>query len=61
LVVRNPIYNDPCWVEASALQVAAGVDVSTLQVFFPPPTATPTFTPSPTSTPTLTPEPSAAP
>ncbi len=52
-VVRNPIYRDPCWVQASDLQVDPGVDVNALEIFYPPPT--PTWTPTSTPTPTNTP------
>jgi uncharacterized protein YgiM (DUF1202 family) len=52
-IVRNPIYHDPCWVQAQDLQIEPGYDISRLQTFYPPPT--PTFTPS--STPTATPTP----
>lgn len=54
-IIRNPIYHDPCWVEADVLQIEAGYDLSGLQVFYPPPT--PTLTPTQTSTPTVTPTP----
>jgi uncharacterized protein YgiM (DUF1202 family) len=51
-IVRNPIYRDPCWVQAKDLQIEPGYDVSGLQIYYPPPT--PTLTPSltPTATPT---------
>lgn len=52
-IVKNPIYNDPCWVQAADLQLDPGMDVSGLKVYYPPPT--PTYTPS--STPTFTPTP----
>jgi uncharacterized protein YgiM (DUF1202 family) len=52
-IVRNPIYRDPCWVQAQDLQIEPGYDISGLQIYYPPPT--PTFTPS--STPTATPTP----
>lgn len=51
-IVRNPIYRDPCWVQARDLQVDPGVDVAALQVYYPPPT--PTYTPSETPLPTPT-------
>lgn len=51
-IVLNPIYRDPCWVQAKDLQIEPGYDTSGLQTYYPPPT--PTFTPSltPTATPT---------
>lgn len=51
-IVRNPIYRDPCWVQAKDLQIEPGYDISGLQTYYPPPT--PTLTPSltPTATPT---------
>ena len=51
-IVRNPIYRDPCWVQAKDIQIEPGYDVSGLQIYYPPPT--PTLTPSltPTATPT---------
>jgi len=50
-IVRNPIYNDPCWVQERYLQIDPGYDTASLKVFNPPPTPTPTFTPVPTNTP----------
>lgn len=52
-IVKNPIYNDPCWVQAADLQLDPGMNVSGLKVYYPPPT--PTYTPS--NTPTFTPTP----
>ncbi len=54
LVVRNPIYHDPCWIEASRVQIDSGYDLSGLKIFYPPPSPTPTstLTPTPTATPT---------
>lgn len=49
-VIDNPIYHDPCWVEADVLQFPAGFNLSGLQVFTPPPTPTLTLTPVPTAT-----------
>ncbi|MFL7871953.1 MAG: hypothetical protein AB8I58_24200 [Anaerolineales bacterium] len=51
-IVRNPIYKDPCWVQAQDLQIEPGYNISGLETYYPPPT--PTFTPSltPTATPT---------
>ena len=51
-IVRNPIYRDPCWVQARDLQVDPGVDLGALQVYYPPPT--PTYTPTETPIPTAT-------
>ncbi len=56
-IIRNPIYHDPCWVQADVLQIEAGYDLSGLKVFNPPPTPTFTPTPAPTKTPTVTPTP----
>lgn len=56
-VVRNPIYRDPCWVEASAIRIEPGFSLANLQTFFPPPTATPTPTATPDFTPTASPTP----
>lgn len=52
LIVRNPTYHDPCWVQASDLQVDASFDVNALQIYYPPPT--PTRTPRPTPIPSAT-------
>jgi uncharacterized protein YgiM (DUF1202 family) len=51
-IVRNPIYRDPCWVQAQDLQVGSGIDAGALQVYYPPPT--PTYTPTETPLPTAT-------
>ncbi len=55
-IIRNPIYQDPCWVPTADLQVSPNVDLSGLPYFSPPPTPTltPSKTPRPTSTPTAT-------
>lgn len=54
-VIRNPIYGDPCWVQANYLQIPASVNVSVLPLYNPPWTPTPTSaftaTPGATSTP----------
>jgi uncharacterized protein YgiM (DUF1202 family) len=52
LIIRNPTYHDPCWVQASDLQVDASLDVNALQIYNPPskPTKTPRPTPEPTET-----------
>jgi hypothetical protein len=52
-IIRNPIYNDPCWVRASVVKLDASFDVNVLQVFDPPPL--PTNTPKPTPVPSPTP------
>ena len=52
-IVDNPIYHDPCWVQAKDLLIEPGYDLSGLETYYPPPT--PTYTPS--STPTSTPTP----
>jgi hypothetical protein len=57
LIVRNPIYHDPCWIQARDLQIDPGLDLSGLPYFSPPPTPTPT----PTKTPTKTPAPTVTP
>jgi hypothetical protein len=42
LVIRNPRYHDPCWIQAAYLQVDSGFNVSALPIFHTPPTPTPT-------------------
>jgi hypothetical protein len=56
-IVRNPIYHDPCWIQATDLRIDPGLDPSGLPYFSPPPTPTPTptNTPTKTRTPTVTP------
>lgn len=54
-IVRNPIYNDECWVQASDLQLDASYYTADLKTFYPPPTPTPTITSTPTAT--VTPRP----
>lgn len=56
-IVDNPIYHDPCWAQAAALQIEPGYNTSTLPVYTPPPTPTPTatITRTPTATATNTP------
>ncbi len=49
-IIRNPIYHDPCWIEATNLQMDPGYDVSQLKIYYPPPTPGPTETPVPTPT-----------
>jgi len=47
LIVENPRYHRPCWIQASNLQIDPAYDVSVLPTFTPPPTPTPThLTPS---------------
>jgi hypothetical protein len=55
-IVRNPIYGDPCWLQANDLQIPAGYDVSSLPLFNPPFTETPTasVTPLVSATPSVT-------
>ena len=55
LLVDNPTYHVPCWVQQSYLQIESGVDLGGLPVFIPPPTPTPTIVPTKTFTPTPTP------
>ncbi len=50
-VISNPIYKDPCWVQANDVQIEPGFDTSTLKLISPPPLPTPTWTPSITPTP----------
>ena len=52
-IIRNPRYNDPCWVQARDLQLDASFDVNALQLYNPP--ALPTKTPKPTPIPSPTP------
>ncbi len=58
-IVRNPTYGDPCWIQATDIQLPPGFDVSVLPLFNPPATVTPTGSPTPlvSSTPTGTPAP----
>ncbi len=48
LVVQNPTYHQRCWVAAQDLQLDPALNLSTLQVFNPPPTPGPKYTPTPT-------------
>ncbi|MFZ1042457.1 MAG: hypothetical protein WAN58_14220 [Anaerolineales bacterium] len=41
-VVRNPRYNDPCWIQQEYVQIDPGYDLSTLKTFAIPWTPTPT-------------------
>jgi hypothetical protein len=52
-IIRNPRYNDPCWVRARDLKVDASLDLNSLKIFDPPPL--PTNTPKPTLIPSPTP------
>jgi hypothetical protein len=54
-VITNPIYKDPCWVQAVDIQIEPGFDTSALKLIAPPPLPTPTWTPSQTPTPSPTP------
>ncbi len=45
-VIRNPVSGDPCWLEASNLQIPASVDLPALPVYNPPWTPTPTPPPA---------------
>jgi len=42
-VIKNPRYNDPCWIQMQYVQIDLGYDLSTLKTFALP--ATPTATP----------------
>jgi len=53
-IIDNPIYHDPCWVNADVLQFDNGYNLSGLAVFTPRPTPTPTPTSTRTPTPTWT-------
>ncbi|HVN14195.1 MAG TPA: hypothetical protein VMT73_00520 [Anaerolineales bacterium] len=54
LVVRNPIYHDPCWIESSNVHIDPSFNIASLPIVYPPPTPTPTAskTPVPSATPT---------
>ena len=41
-IIRNPRYNDPCWIQQENVQVDPGYDLSTLKIFALPWTPTPT-------------------
>ncbi len=62
-IVRNPIYHDPCWILATALQIEPSVNITGLPYFSPPPTptSTPTNTPTITNTPAPSPTPTSTP
>jgi hypothetical protein len=59
LLVENPTYLVPCWVQDIYLQIDPGTDFAVLPIFTPPPTPTPTasLVPTRTPTPTQTPHP----
>ncbi|HUH98727.1 MAG TPA: hypothetical protein VLZ89_15285 [Anaerolineales bacterium] len=46
-VIEGPVYHDPCWMPQEDLQIDAGYDFHSLQIFYPPPTARPTRTKKP--------------
>ena len=50
IIVKNPIYKDPCWMQAFDIKLDPSVDIKSLQIFYPPvpPTKTPLPLPSPT-------------
>ncbi|MBI5945209.1 MAG: hypothetical protein HY864_12635 [Chloroflexi bacterium] len=54
LLVDNPTYHVPCWVQDIYLQFDPGTDFAVLPIFTPPPTPTPTASLIPTRTPTPT-------
>lgn len=58
-IVDNPIYHDPCWAQATSIQIEPGYNTATLPVYTPPPSPTPT--PTNTRTPTNTPPPTNTP
>jgi len=41
-IVRNPRYNDPCWIQQEYVQIDPAYDLSTLKTFAVPATPTPT-------------------
>ncbi|HSR21600.1 MAG TPA: hypothetical protein VLL49_11855 [Anaerolineales bacterium] len=51
LVVNNPTYRDPCWIEVDNLQLDPYFTTAGLRVFNPPPTPGPKITPGPSPTP----------
>jgi hypothetical protein len=52
-IIRNPIYNDPCWIQDRDIQIDPSLDLNSLKIFNPPPL--PTNTPKPTPVPSPTP------
>ena len=51
IIIKNPIYTDPCWVQAFDIKRDPSVDINSLQVFYPPTLPTKTPLPLPTTTP----------
>ncbi len=49
-IIRNPTYLDPCWMQASDLQIDPNLDLSGLPLFNPPSTVTPTAAPTQAAT-----------
>jgi hypothetical protein len=49
IIIKNPIYTDPCWVQAFDIKLDPNLDIKSLQIFYPP--APPTKIPPPTPTP----------
>jgi hypothetical protein len=54
-IINNPIYHDPCWIEAANLQIDPGFNILGLPIINPPPSPTPTLTKTPEPTATNTP------
>jgi len=50
LVVKNPLYNDRCWIEVKNLMLDPFFNTGGLKVFNPPPTPGPKVTATPTAT-----------
>jgi hypothetical protein len=50
-VIKNPTYNDRCWIQAKDLQLDPFFTTAGLQVYNPPPTPGPKITPGPSPTP----------
>ena len=55
LLVDNPTYHVPCWVQETYLQIDPLTDFAVLPIFTPPPTPTPSRVPTKTLTPSPTP------
>jgi hypothetical protein len=49
IIINNPIYNDPCWVQDFDIKLDPSIDLAALLVIYPP--SPPTKTPVPTPTP----------
>ncbi len=45
IIINNPLYNDPCWVQDFDIKLDPSMDLNSLQVIYPP--APPTKTPVP--------------